>query len=184
MDYLGRKSECRLRHFAIRLVALLVAISACNASFGRKDEPLPIFDGVTTEFTLTRSRIRKDQPLEVRVTIRNTTDTVKVFRCLDVDINARLYANGQLLEDRCDQGLDFPLKVMTLKPGEVAEGTTKVHTPGCYKLAPGQYSIRFNYNLKALEDDSLRTDYEKQYGHPKGGIVPWDGRDHAFTVAE
>jgi hypothetical protein len=95
MDYLARKSECRLRHFAIPLVALLVAISACNPSFARKDEPLPVFDGVTTEFPLTRSRIRKDQPLEVRVTIRNTTDTVKIFRCLDVDVNARIYSKRE-----------------------------------------------------------------------------------------
>jgi hypothetical protein len=161
-----------------------LATSGCNPSVARNDEALPIFDGVTTEFTLTRSRIRKDQPLEIRVTIRNTTDTIKVFRCLDVEINARLYSNGQLLEDQCDEGLDFPVKVMTLKPREVSEGTTEVHTPGCYNLAPGQYSIRFNYNLMALEDDSLRTEYEKEYGHPKGGKVPWDGRDHPFTVVE
>lgn len=168
----------------LTVFALLLAASGCHPTVARNDESLPIFDGVTTQFTLTRSRIRKDQPLEVRVTMRNTTDTVKVFRSLDVDIDARLYSNGQLLEDRCDRSLDFPLKVMTLKPGEVAGGTTKVHTPGCYNLAPGKYSIRFNYNLRALEDDSLRTEYEKEYGHPKGGIVPWDGRDHPFTVIE
>jgi hypothetical protein len=172
------------KHFALLVVALLVATSACNRSVARKDEPLPVFDGVTTEFTLTRSRIRKDQQLEVHVVIRNTASTAKVFRFLDFGVNARLYSNGQLLEERCEQGLDFPLQVITLKPGERSEGTAEVSTPLCYKLAPGRYSIRFNYNLRALEDDSLRTDYEKKYGHPEGGVVPWDGRDHPFTVVE
>jgi hypothetical protein len=148
------------------------------------DEPLPIFDGVTTEFTLTRSRIKKDQPLEVRVTIRNTTNTVKVFRCLDLEIHSRLYSNGQLLEEQCDEGGEFPVKVNTLQPGEVLDETTEVYTPGCYNLAPGQYSIRFNYTLRVLEDASLRMDYEKKYGHPERGIVPWDGRDHPFIVVE
>lgn len=180
-----RKGHSYLRHFALPILALLLATSACKQSFARKDEPLPVFDGITTEFTLTRSRIRKDQPLEVRATIRNTTNTTKVFRFLDFGVNARLYSNGQLLEDRCEQGLDVPLHVITLKPGEIAEGTPEeVVTPLCYKLAPGHYSIRFNYNLRALEDNSLRTDYEKKYGHPEGGIVPWDGRDHPFTVIE
>jgi len=82
------------------------------------------------------------------------------------------------------KGYDFPIKVITLKPGEVFEGTAEVHTPGCYNLKPGKYSIRFNYNLRALEDDSVRTEYEKTYGHPKGGIVPWDGRDHPFNVVK
>jgi hypothetical protein len=178
------KIELYLRRFVLPVLALLLATSGCNPSVARNDEALPLFDGVTTEFTLTRSQIRKEQQLEVRAIIRNTTNTTKVFRFLDFDVNARLYANGQLLEDRCEQGLDFPLQVITLKPGETSEGTTKVLTPLCYKLAPGQYSIRFNYNLKALEDESLRTDYEKKYGHPEGGIVPWDGRDHFFTVVE
>jgi len=61
------------------LVALLLVTPGFHSSLARSDEPLPIFDGVTTEFTLTRSRIQKDQPLEVRVTIRNTTDTGKVL---------------------------------------------------------------------------------------------------------
>jgi hypothetical protein len=179
----GQKNKKCLRHLVLPVITLLLATSACRQS-DANDAPLPVFDGVTTEFTLTRSQIKKDQPLEVRAIVRNTTNTIKAFRFLDFDVNARLYANGQLLEDRCDEGLDFPFHVITLKPGETSEGTTKVLTPLCYKLAPGQYSIRFNYNLRALEDESLRADYEKKYGHPDGGIVPWDGRDHPFTVVE
>ena len=179
-----RKGDRCVGRLVILFVALLLAISARKPLFAGKDEPLPIFDGVTTEFTLTRSRVKKDQQLEIHVVIRNTTSTTKVFRFLDFGVNARLYSSGQLLEDRCDQGQDYPMQVVTLKPGETSEGTTEVSTPLCYKLAPGHYSIRFNYNLRALEDNSLRTDYEKKYGHPEGGIVPWDGRDHPFTVVE
>jgi hypothetical protein len=175
---------CCPRQFSLPLVALFLVTSACQPSLARKDEPLPVFDGVTTEFSLTRSRITKDQQLEVHVVFRNTTSTIKLFSFLDFGVNARLYSNGQLLEERCEQGLEFPLQVITLKPGETSEGTSKVFTPLCYKLAPGRYSIRVNYNLRALEDASLRTEYEQKYGHPEGGIVPWDGRDHLFTVVE
>ena len=76
------------------------------------------------------------------------------------------------------------MKLMTLRPGETVEGIAEVSTPSCYDLLPGEYSIRFNYNLRALEDETLRTDYEKLYGHPEGGIVPWDDRDHPFTVVK
>lgn len=182
-DRPNRNGERCLRHFALPLVALLLATSACKPSFARKDEPLPVFDGITTEFTLTRSRIRKDQKLEVHVISRNTASTTRVFRFLDYGVNARLYSKGELLEDLCE-ALDYPLQVVTLKPGETFEWTDEVFTPLCYKLAPGQYSIRFNYNLRALKDNSVRMAYEKEYGYPEGGIVPWDGRDHAFTVVE
>lgn len=184
VNYVTPRIQRCLKYFALPAVALLLVTSACNRSVARSDEALPVFDGITTEFTLTRSRIRKDQQLEVHVRFRNTTSSTKVFRFLDFGVNARLYSNGQLLEDRCEEGLDYPLQVITLKPGETGKITEKVFTPLCYKLAPGRYSIRFNYNLKALENDSLRTDYEKKYGHPEGGIVPWDGRDHPFTLVE
>lgn len=181
-DHPDRKAERCLRHFALPLLALALASSACRPLFARQ-EPLPVFDGVTTEFTLTKSRIRAGEQLEVRAVFHNLGSTTRLFRFLDFGVNARLYANGQLLEDLCDKGLDYPVQLLELKPGK-SEITEKVFTTSCYKLAPGRYSIRFNYNLRALEDNSVRTDYEKQYGHPEGGIVPWDGRDHAFTVVE
>jgi hypothetical protein len=157
----------------------LFLTSACELR--DRKEPLPVFDGVTTEFTLTRSRIRPDQKLEVHVIFRNTGSTTRTFRFLDFGVNARLYSKGELLENLCE-ALDYPLQVLTLKPGETSEGTDEVFTTLCYQLEPGRYSIRFNYNLRALEDDSLRAQYEKKYNHPTGGIVPWDGRDHSFAI--
>jgi hypothetical protein len=150
---------------------------------GCKD-PLPVFDGVTTQFTLTRSRIRTDQQLEVHVIFRNTGSTTRIFRFLPFGVNARLYSKGKLLEDLCEEGLDYPLQLLTLKPGETLEVADEVFTPSCYKLAPGRYSIRFNYNLRALGDGLLRTQYEETYNHPIDGIVPWDGCDHVFTVVK
>jgi hypothetical protein len=167
-----------------RIFAVWLATAACKPAI-KEQEQLPAFDGVTTEFVLTRAKIKTDQQLEVRVTFRNTESATHVFRFLDFGVDARLYSNGQLLEDLChSEALDFPVQSLSLKSGETLEATSEVVTPLCYKLAPGEYSIRFNYNLRALEDDSLRTDYEKKYGHPEGGIVPWDGRDHPFTVIE
>jgi hypothetical protein len=80
-DAVGESAEIHRMTPLPFLVALLLVAPPFSSGVAPNDEPVPIFDGVTTEFTLTRSRIRKDQPLEVRVTIRNTTDTVKVFRC-------------------------------------------------------------------------------------------------------
>lgn len=168
--------------YALTVLGVLLATSACKPSPGCKD-PLPAFDGITTQFTLTRSRIRTDQQLEVHAIFRNTGSTTRVFRFLDFGVNARLYSKGKLLEDLCE-ALDNPLQLLTLKPGETLEVTDEVFTPLCYKLAPGWYSIRFNYNLKALEDDSLRAQYEDSYNHPLDGIVPWDERDHVFRVVK
>jgi hypothetical protein len=166
----------------VPILGLLLFASACKPSFGRK-EPLPVFDGVTTEFTLTRSRIKKDQRLEVHVVFHNQENAIRVIRFLPFGVNARLLSKGRLLPDLC-QSTDNPLMLVTLKPGEISEVTEEVFTPLCYELAPGQYSIRFNYNLRALEDDSVRARYEEQYNHPDAGIVPWDGRDHPFTVVK
>jgi hypothetical protein len=183
-NLLPRKSKGSPRFIlALFFLGLLFTVSACKPPFGR-NEPLPAFDGVTTEFTLTRSRIRADQQLEVHVIFRNTGRTPRTFRFLDFGVDARLYSKGKRLEDLCGEGLDYPLQVLTLKPGETSEGTAEVFTPVCYKLAPGRYSIRFHYNLRALENDSLSAQYEEKYNHPLEGIVPWDGREHVFTVVK
>jgi len=179
---LGRNSYEYLILFVLPILGLLFVTSACKPPFDRK-EPLPVFDDVTTEFALTKSRIRSDQKLEVHVIFRNTGSTTRIFRYLDFAVNARLYSKGVLLDNLCE-ALDYPLQVLTLKPGETSEGTDEVFTTLCYHLAPGRYSIRFNYNLRALEDGSVRAQYEEIYNHPLDGIVPWDGRDHPFTVVK
>lgn len=163
-------------------LAALAFLIGCDSPHPEKNEPLPVFGGITTEFNLTRSRIKADQQLQVHVVFRNTGNTTRVFRFLDFEVDARIYSNGQLIEDRCPRG-EVPLQSVAIKSGEKLETVAEVATPLCYKLAPGQYSIRFNYNLRVLEDD-LRADYEKAYGEPPGGIVPWDGRDHPFTVVK
>jgi hypothetical protein len=171
-----------LKYLAFSVIALLLATS-CSRSVARKEEPLPVFDGVTTDFTLTRSRIKPAEPLEVRAVFRNTTSETRVFGFLDFGVDARLYSKGQLLGDLCPT-TDNPLQLVTLKPGESYEIAQEVFTPRCYNLAPGQYSIRFNYNLRALRSDALREQYEEMYNHPQYSIVPWDGRDHPFTVVK
>lgn len=164
------------------LVLVLLATSAFSGAVAGPN-PLPVFDGVTTNFTLTRSRIKPGERLEVRAVFRNTTSRTRVFGFLDFGVDARLYSKGQLLGDLCPT-TDNPLQSVTLNPGESYEIVQEVFTPQCYNLAPGQYSIRFNYNLRALRSDALREQCEKMYNHPQYSIVPWDGLDHPFTVVE
>lgn len=171
------------KYLGLGVVALLLATSCGRSVAQKKEEPLPVFDGVTTAFTLTRSRIKPGEPLEVRAVFRNTTNATRVFGYLDFGVDARLYSRGQLLGDMCPT-TDDPLQLVTLKPGENYEIVQEVFTPRCYNLAPGQYSIRFNYNLRALRSEALREQYEKILNQPKYSIAPWDGRDHPFTVIE
>jgi len=182
IDSAKRKRNEGLKYLAFSVIALLLATS-CSRSVARKEEPLPVFDGVTTDFTLTRSRIKLPERLEVRAVFRNTTSETRVFGFLDFGVDARLYSKGQLLGDLCPT-TDDPLQSVTLKPGENYEIVQEVFTPQCYNLAPGQYSIRFNYNLRVLRSDALRKQYEEMYNHPQYSIVPWDGRGHLFTVVE
>jgi hypothetical protein len=180
----NRKGRPNVTLLATRVLAVLLVMAACKPST-KEQEPLPVFDGVTTEFALTRSRIKGEQPLEVRVTFRNTEGATREFRFLAFGVDARLYSNGQLLEDLCrSEASNFPVQSLTLNSGETVQVMSEVATHFCYKLAPGAYSIRFNYNLRVLENEALRTKYEKQYGLPARGIVPWDGRDHPFTVVK
>lgn len=159
---------------------LALAVIVCTSSTGR-DGTSPEFDGVTATFTLTRARIRSDQQLEVHAIFRNTASATRTFGFLDFGVSARLYSKGELLEN-CSGGEEYPLQLVTLKPGETFEVTDEVFTTLCSHLAPGLYSIRFNYDLRAFQEDSLREQYEKQYNHPPDHIVPWDGRDHPFRV--
>jgi hypothetical protein len=179
---LRQKSKGYLRVFALTIFGLLFATSACELLFGR-DDSLPAFNGVTTEFTLTLSRIKTGEQLEVHAVFHNTRKTTQVFRFLDFGVNARLYSNGNLLEDSCE-ALDYPVQSLELKPGEIREITDKVFTTSCYKLAPGRYSIRFNYDLGLLQDEMFRKQFREKYNDPPDAIVPWDRRDHPFTVVK
>jgi len=182
ISLLRRTSKGYLRVLALTIFGLLFTTSACESLFSR-DDSLPVFNGVTTEFTLTRSRIRAGEQLEVHAVFHNTGKTTQVFRFLDFGVNARLYSNGNLLEDSCE-ALDYPVQSLELKPGGIREITDKVFTTSCYKLAPGRYSIRFKYDLGLLQDEMLRKQFREKYNNPPDAVVPWDGRDHAFTVVK
>jgi hypothetical protein len=182
INLIRRKTKNYLKVSVLTVFGLLFATSACEPLFGREDS-LPVFDGVTTEFSLTRSRIRAGEQLEVHAIFHNTGSTARVFRFLDFGVSARLYSNGNVLEDLCEAG-DYPVQLLELKPGEIREITDKVFTTSCYKLAPGRYSIRFNYNLGLLQDERFRKQFREKYNNPPDAIVPWDGRDHPFTVVK
>ena len=56
------------------------------------------FDGVTTIFTLTRTRIRSDQKLVARWTFRNETGRETTFRFYEPSVDAFLYRDGKRLK--------------------------------------------------------------------------------------
>jgi hypothetical protein len=169
-----------LERLLIFYATALVAVG-CVSAAGKDSASPPAFDGVTTQFTLTRARIKSGQELEVRAVIRNTSDEPRVFRFVDFGVDARVYSGSKLLGDLCPT-TDDPVQVIRLKPGERCEMTRKVFTTLCYKLAPGRYSIRFNYNLRAFASESLRNEYQGKYNPELHGIVPWDACNHPFTV--
>jgi hypothetical protein len=160
------------------MLALMTPACTSSTEGGEKS---PVFDGVTATFTLTRSRIKMDQKLEVHFVFRNRGETTTTFRFFEPSIHARLYAKGEELGLLCPTA-DFPVHSAVLKPGETYEFTDELYVTQCYHLVPGRYSIRFNYPLRLLADESLRAQYEEKYHHPFAGLVPWDGRDHPFTV--
>ena len=164
------------------LLTLCLMVAWMSISNGGRLQK-PSFDGVTATFTLTRARITQNQKLEVRVVFRNETKETKDFRFYDFSVDASLYKNGEDLEILCPTG-DNPVYFVTLKPGEAFEVTNELTVTQCYHLAPGMYSIRFNYNLALLGESGVRIQYEEKYRHPDAGVVPWDGRDHQFTVVE
>jgi hypothetical protein len=159
----------------------LLAFLGCKAAAGNENHSPPVFDGVTTQFTLSRARIKSDQALEVRAVFRNTSAESRVFRFVDFGVDARLYSGGKLLGDLCPTTDDL-VQLMRLKPRERREITRRVFTTLCYKLVPGRYSIRFNYNLRALGSESLCKKYQANYNPELHDIVPWDACDHVFTV--
>lgn len=70
---------------------------------------------------------------------------------------------------------------VTLRPGEKYVTTNELDITQCYHLAPGRYSIRFNYNLRLCKD-KLRQELQQAEGKAAAPIVPWDGREHFFNV--
>jgi hypothetical protein len=163
-------------------LCLFLANASAGATPAGQEGGRPTFNGVTAVFTLTRSRIRPDQKLKVRCVFRNRGEKKTTFPYLLPSVGARLYSNGEKLGDLCPTA-DNPAFSVALNPGESFTWIDELDITLCYNLAPGRYSIRFYYNLR-LFDDAVYSEYMKKYGDPWAGEVPWDGRDHPFTVVK
>jgi hypothetical protein len=179
LERIAASAKCRGIN---RTLGILICLLLISAAHGRADQNKPTFNGVTTTFSLIRPRIKTDQKLKVRFVFDNTGPATTIFRFFEPSVNARLYSRGRDLGLLCPEG-DHLVFAVTLKPGKKFESTNELFITRCYHLAPGRYSIRFNYNLR-LGGDRLRQQAqqaERQTGSP---IVPWDGRHHTFTVVK
>jgi hypothetical protein len=161
-------------------LAILIGLILTSVVNGEANESKPIFNGVTTTFNLLRSRIKTGQKLKVRFVFHNVGSETTIFRFFEPSVNARLYSKGRDLGLLCPEG-DHLVFTVTLKPGEKFESTNELFITRCYHLTPGRYSIRFNYNLR-LGGDRLKEELQQALRQTDDPIVPWDGREHIFTV--
>jgi hypothetical protein len=147
----------------------------------RKSETSRAFDGVVTSFHIKRSTIKLGEPLLVDYQLRNTSRRTVRFRYLPVSVHQRIFSHGVEVATKCTALMEFATRHVTLRPGESVEVHDSAEITACFNLTPGEYTIRFHYDLSLLPDRTMAERYAEQY-HAIKFLVPWDDDDHVFHM--
>ena len=163
---------------AILCVAIDVVTGTENTSGGSR-----VFNGVDASFRVINTNIRRDEPLKVALTLKNISSKSLAFRFTGpLMAGIYVYDSGRnRLSLRSGAALgEYPAADIKLKPGETFN-TVLSGTPGdYYDLKPGQYYLRFIYDLRGISDEHLARQYMSKYRSQD--VVLWDTRWYPFSV--
>ena len=161
------------------IIALAVlSASGCSRHDERVGPDTTRIEGVSARFEVA-SQVRRGKDLKVTAIYRNESDKTVVFRC---SISAIYYSKiwrGSVDKTNCIMVAQIPAVELTLKPGEECRLPDEHPFGDCWE--PGDYEIRFYYDLRLLPDPQLRAHYAST--HPvHNDAIAWESHGHRFTV--
>jgi hypothetical protein len=179
---LSRPRQCDTTDLLKTLIALLLLLVAEPGSASPRAQSRS-FNGVTAIFEIKNFIIRSGEDLKIVVVYRNTSSRTVSFRFGHLDEDAEIYEIGKSKPIVGGYVGEFPFMEVTLKPGESHRFEDQFSMKGWPNLRPGDYEIRFCYDLGLLSDESLMKEYQAKYPH-EGYVVPWSDRRYSFTLVK
>jgi hypothetical protein len=167
---------CVLR--AISLAAAMLATSNVFADQHHKR----IIAGVSAKFALLNPSIRPHDPLKVRVTLSNRTSHSVTFVLYGewVQHVQPFTSRGERVDIKIDSPILEPIAVdIPLKPGETVQRVAKLRLWVWYDLAPGDYFLKFRYDLRLLP---AGVDKLEEARFHSAAWIDWDEKRYPFHV--
>ncbi|SRR5579884_1535914 len=141
------------------------------------------FNGVQPQFVLENRILCKPQSLKIRLVLTNASDRAVDFAYTAPVLHIRVYdAKKKLIEQRTDAPTLQPVvQTVHLTAHHAYETTLTVDLWTYYDLRPGDYYLRFYYDLRLLHDKTQVARYREMYH--TSDLLLWDTRYYPFTVA-
>ena len=155
----------------------LCATAAVGASEHRSRE----FNHVTATFAVLNPSVLSSEPLKIAFSLRNASNRPVVFRYLGLDHHIEMFSSrGERAHARLNAPMDeIGANSVSLKPGEIVRRVQKVDFSTWYDLAPGDYYLIFEYDLRLLPDSVMKTYQKKLHSNDR---VAWDTKKYWFHV--
>jgi hypothetical protein len=174
--------RCLLIVFAL---TMLLSPSAADADAHTRRNSVDgrTFNGVQARFELANPILRKNDSLKIRLVLRNASNRTVDFAYTATILHIRVYdAAKKEIDQRVDapilQPVAYPVR---LAPGKDYETVLTVDLWTYYDLLPGEYYLRFYYDLRLLDEKVLTADDQKLYR--RSPLILWDTRYYPFRVA-
>ena len=170
------------------LVALLIISWIPELAFGKPESRVNprTFNGVAAHFVIENPKLRQHNSLRIKLTLRNSSLQPVLFYYSGGPFaqHIRVYDNSKKeIEPRTDAPMAQPVTASKqLAPAEEYSTLIVVDLWTYYELAPGKYYLRFYYDLRLLQVDSIIARYRKKYHNQI--LVPWDERYYPFSVVK
>ncbi len=166
----------------LRAITIGAAMLVTSSVFADQHDSR-IIAGVSAKFALLNPSMRPYDPLKVRVTLLNQTS-----RSVTLGLYAEwlehievFTARGERVFTKPDAptlepvGLDIPLK-----PGETVQRVEKLRLSAWYDLAPGDYFLKFRYDLQSLPASVAKVEEARFHS---GDWIDWDAKKYPFHVS-
>jgi hypothetical protein len=142
------------------------------------------FAGVVATFHVLTPRIAPNQPVQVNVTLENTSAAPVVFRLVTGLIpNIRLYDKKRnLMSPRFGpMSTGNIITNVHLDPGELCTTRIEDRLGDYYYVPPGTYYLRFTYDLRLITNEKLKRWYMTKY-HSNTHVL-WDTHWYRLSVS-
>lgn len=167
-------------------ILLIESVFSTGTASGNERSIMPAVQdihGVKSEFYLLSTAISGDEPLTISATFTNASKETIDFRYVtSLAATTWLFdAKKRRIPLRPGASLgEYPAATIRLAPGARQRSTLSGRLKDYYTLPPGKYSIRLIYDLRLIDDRTLRQQYIRRYRSEN--VVLWDSGWYNFTM--
>ena len=179
------QARARMRSLIVSLVKCMRFAALCfclcgMASLASAEHRIQVFNGVTARFRLLNRSLRLNEPLNVRLTLRNSSDHPVEFRYFRLLQHIDVFgSNGERVMIKLNAPFfESPADKIRLKPGETLHRTESIRLSTLYDLAPGDYSLCFKYDLRLLPANIRKSYQETPHSH----LIAWDDTGYELHI--